>query len=493
MSLTLTATTNLEAIQHKARFAISWLVAVHAPIVLLVASQMGNISTVVALATMIAAALGVVLHHTRQHPVLVGNTIGVTYMLQVMLLVALLKGHPWQVDMHMYFFAAIGILACLLDWRPIVFATVAVAAHHLVLDFAIPSYVFPSDKSNLARVILHAVIVLLESGALIVMCLLVRSSFLASTKAQQTAEDALVQVRESVAIQEQTEQRARQERQQFITRIADEFEHSVKTIAQAVMQASGELSQRASAMAGNVSESSRLSSAAATTADTMSGNVQSVASAVEELSASVREISGQLQKTNGMVQESTTRTQNADQLAATLTRATTRVGEVMGMISGIASQINLLALNATIESARAGEAGRGFAVVAGEVKNLAGQTDRSIAEIQTVVEEMRAAASSIAQALSEIRESVEQIAGAATTVAAAVEEQSATTGEISRSMQSAASGTRTISENLENVNSVSREANDSAQAIRESATALSQQATTLGGHVDTFLQKIRSA
>ena len=46
-----------------------------------------------------------------------------------------LAGHAWQIDMHMYFFAALACLVAYCDSRPIIAGTVAVALHHLVLNF----------------------------------------------------------------------------------------------------------------------------------------------------------------------------------------------------------------------------------------------------------------------------------------------------------------------------------------------------------------------
>jgi methyl-accepting chemotaxis protein len=67
-------------------------------------------------------------------------------------------------------------------------------------------------------------------------------------------------------------------------------------------------------------------------------------------------------------------TRNTDRTMQSLVEMAQRIGEVVQLISDIASQTNLLALNATIEAARAGEAGKGFAVVASEVKSLATET-----------------------------------------------------------------------------------------------------------------------
>ena len=293
--------------------------------------------------------------------------------------------------------------------------------------------------------------------------------------------------------QEEQQKKTEIEKREMMHSMANSFETSVKSIVSGVAAAATELSQTARDMANTISESANLASGATNAANSTNANIQSVASATEELSASVREISGQLQKTNSLVNESTEKAENADRLASELSAASTRVEEVMGMISDIAGRINLLALNATIESARAGEAGKGFAVVASEVKNLASQTDKSINETKKVIEEMRTASDAIALALSEIKSSVSNISGATTTVASAVEEQSATTGEISRSMQTAAQGTQTVTDNLSNVSKSSANAGAAAEQMLAASLELSQQAEMLNVQVDSFIEKIRNS
>ncbi|MDC7684774.1 HAMP domain-containing methyl-accepting chemotaxis protein [Asticcacaulis sp. BYS171W] len=274
--------------------------------------------------------------------------------------------------------------------------------------------------------------------------------------------------------------------------LTQEFELNVQDMVSGLASSAVELSHVAETMNADLKRSAGLAVSASSAAIQTTASVHTVAAAAEELSASVREISQQIQVTNGLVRDSYAKVQNADLLAQKLSKASDRVNEVTTVIADISSQINLLALNATIESARAGEAGRGFAVVAGEVKNLANQTNRSIGEINGVIEEMRSASRDIIDALSGIKGSVDDITSATTSVASAVEEQSATTQDIARNMAFAAEGTQMISNNLHDVSNVTTETGEASAQLYGSSQDLSEQANILRGRVADFLSKMNS-
>lgn len=65
------------------------------------------------------------------------------------------------------------------------------------------------------------------------------------------------------------------------------------------------------------------------------------------------------------------------------------IDEILNVINGIASEINLLSMNAAIEAAHAGDYGKGFAIVASEVRNLADSSSESVNKITQLVEKIK--------------------------------------------------------------------------------------------------------
>lgn len=133
--------------------AVAWLAGHPAPIAI------GLVSTLLAAATTLAWRSDGIGLSTR-----LISTIAVNG--QVALLVFACEGTRYQIDLHMAFFAALAVMTAWCCWRSILAATAVVAVHHLVLNFAYPAAVFP-DGSEFLRVVVHAVILLAEAGALI--------------------------------------------------------------------------------------------------------------------------------------------------------------------------------------------------------------------------------------------------------------------------------------------------------------------------------------
>ena len=176
-----------------------------------------------------------------------------------------------------------------------------------------------------------------------------------------------------------------------------------------------------------------------------------------------------------------------------LSKAATRIGDVVELINTIAGQTNLLALNATIEAARAGEAGRGFAVVASEVKALAEQTAKATGEIGTQISGIQAATQESVNAIKEISGTIEKLSEISSTIAAAVEEQGAATQEIARNVQQAAQGTQQVSSNITDVQRGATETGSASSQVLSAAQMLSGDSGRLRSEVSKFLTSVRAA
>jgi methyl-accepting chemotaxis protein len=224
-----------------------------------------------------------------------------------------------------------------------------------------------------------------------------------------------------------------------------------------------------------------------------STNVQSVASATEEMASSVGEISRQVQESARMAGDAVGQARATTERVSELSKAASRIGDVVELINTIAGQTNLLALNATIEAARAGEAGRGFAVVASEVKALAEQTAKATGEIGQQISGIQAATNDSVGAIKEISSTIERLSEISSAIAAAVEEQGAATQEIARNVQQAAQGTQQVSSNITDVQRGATETGTASSQVLSAAQMLSNDSSRLKTEVSKFLTNVRAA
>ncbi|MEP6841227.1 MAG: methyl-accepting chemotaxis protein, partial [Bradyrhizobium sp.] len=264
-------------------------------------------------------------------------------------------------------------------------------------------------------------------------------------------ENAEQKARDEAEAKARQDQSAAQQRKMDMIKLADDFEGAVGKIVETVSSASTELEASASSLSATAERSQDLTVAVAAASEEASTNVQSVASATEEMASSVNEISRQVQESARMATEAVGQARATNDRVSELSKAASRIGDVVELINTIAEQTNLLALNATIEAARAGEAGRGFAVVASEVKALAEQTSKATGEIGQQITGIQAATQESVNAIKEISGTIEKLSEISSTIAAAVEEQGAATQEISRNVQQAAHGTQQVSSNITDV------------------------------------------
>jgi methyl-accepting chemotaxis protein len=289
------------------------------------------------------------------------------------------------------------------------------------------------------------------------------------------------------------DQIAAKQRKADMIKLADDFESAVGEIVETVSSASTELEASATTLTATAERAQQLTTAVAAASEEASTNVQSVASATEEMASSVNEISRQVQESARMAGAAVEQARKTNDRVGELSKAASRIGDVVELINTIAGQTNLLALNATIEAARAGEAGRGFAVVASEVKALAEQTAKATGEIGQQITGIQAATQESVGAIKEISGTIERLSEISSTIAAAVEEQGAATQEISRNVQQAAQGTQQVSSNITDVQRGASETGTASSQVLSAAQLLSGDSNRLKLEVGKFLNSVRAA
>ena len=482
--------TSLEAFQHTVARALILLSFVHVPILAGVSFALDSNIAVNTLAALALAGLPCLFLWLGRPLITVSFALAVTLVGQTSILVYAFSGHPWQVEMHFYYFAVLAMLSGFCGWRVMVLAAGLIALHHASLNSVIPAAVYPGGADYL-RVAVHAIIVVVETAMLILIGRTIRVAFGEAEKAKSEAEAIAAELGRVGAKREKDLSATTAYADQLGEKI-DRFKREMADSIESLYASAQEMNDKSTELSGAAVMANEQTATAASASENTAEKVNSAAASGDELARTIAEVGANAAQSSRHAADAVREAHNTNRTIDEMAAVAGEINEVTGLISSIAAQTNLLALNATIEAARAGEAGRGFAVVAQEVKALAAQTATATQRITARIEAMQGATARSVTAIQAITGTIHRLDEFSGLIAAAVEQQAQATHEIAGNVNAAASGVGHVATAIGELEAIAHRTATSAGHLGRSAVEIAKQTDGIRRRVRVFTDEIRA-
>jgi len=223
--------------------------------------------------------------------------------------------------------------------------------------------------------------------------------------------------------------------------------------------------------AGNLDLSSRTEQQAAALEET--------SSSMDELAATVKQNADSARQANELAASASAIALKGGSVVAqvvgtmgSINESAGKIGNIIGVIDGIAFQTNILALNAAVEAARAGEQGRGFAVVATEVRNLAQRSASAAHEIKALIGDSMEKVEIGTRLVDQAGATMDDIVGSIQRVTHIMEEISSSTREQSAGIDQVSQALTQMDHVTQQNAALVEEASAAAASLQDQATGL---------------------
>lgn len=407
--MTQSDSTQLPTDQNGMRLAL-WFLAVLTPLPAISALLIGNSAIGIGLFSVAIAGAAVATVYLM--PSSARAMLAFVLLLLNMTLTAAFKGHPWQIDTHMMYFAVLAVISVMYDIRVLLGSAAFVAVHHLGMSYTMPELVYPDMTDGfVARTMIHAAVVVMETGILGLSILqrnamddaliLQRDAMQESQRASELAEQAATRDRRAAtAVVHLLNERLKMLSEQDLSQTLDDelppqFEdlrhhfndlvHSLRDVLQTATETSEEYTVSARELSGAADDLAQRT-------ELQSSTLSQTAESLQQLTITLRETADGAKQANITASEARDSAAKNGEIVKSAVAAMMRIEQssseisnIISLIEDISFQTNLLALNAGVEAARAGDSGRGFAVVASEVRALAQRTSEAAQGVKQLI------------------------------------------------------------------------------------------------------------